>query len=123
MSNKERIQLIENCNVKCEEIIYGGIPLINMKYSIRDKKTICRNNNNKSYSIIDVNNLKEYKIESGENPILSKIYGSKKNSLELLGKESSARVFIHNENVNEINDILEKIIVENILKEIIIKIT
>ena len=109
LSNMERIKLIEKCNIKCEEIVYGDIPLINMKYCIKDNKTICNKENNKCYSIIDINNLKEYECEIGENPILSKIYGSKKISIEKHAKESSARIFIHNENIKEINDIIENI--------------
>ena len=80
-----------------------------MKYCIKDNKTICNKENNKCYSIIDINNLKEYECEIGENPILSKIYGSKKISIEKHAKESSARIFIHNENIKEINDIIENI--------------
>lgn len=109
LSNMERIKLIEKCNIKCEEIVYGDIPLINMKYCIKDNKTICNKENNKCYSIIDINNLKEYECEIGENSILSKIYGSKKISIEKHAKESSARIFIHNENIKEINDIIENI--------------
>ena len=45
----------------------------------------------------------------GTNPILSKIYGSKKISIEKHAKESSARIFIHNENIKEINNIVENI--------------
>lgn len=118
LSNKERIQLIENCSIKCEEIAYGNIPLINMKYCIKDKKTICKanNENNTCYSIIDINNSKEYETESGENPILSKIYGSKKISLEALANKSSARVFIHNENISKINDIVENIYIGKYFK-------
>ena len=109
LSNMERIKLIEKCNIKCEEIVYGDIPLINMKYCIKDNKTICNKETNKCYSIIDINNLKEYECEIGTNPILSKIYGSKKISIEKHAKESSARFFIHNENIKEINDIVENI--------------
>lgn len=109
LSNMERIKLIEKCNIKCEEIVYGDIPLINMKYCIKDNKTICNKETNKCYSIIDLNNLKEYKCEIGTNPILSKIYGSKKISIEKHAKESSARIFIHNENIKEINSIVENI--------------
>lgn len=109
LSNKEKNKLIENKNFKFEEIIYGNIPIMNMKYCVKGNETICTKNCHVNYSIIDSNNQKEYFCQSGNNQILTKIYGNKKIFLNQISNKSSLRIFVHNENVNEINNIVEDV--------------
>ncbi len=120
LGNNEKINLIEQNYGNFEEIVYGKIPLINMKYCIKANDTICSNNckNNcqEKYYIKDINNSKEYLCKSSKKQILTKVYGSKTISLNLCSAKSSARIFISDENVEEINEIINNIINGNYYK-------
>lgn len=120
LGNDEKINLIEQNNGDFEEIVYGKIPLINMKYCIKANDIICSNNckNNcqEKYYIKDINNSKEYLCKSSKKQILTKVYGSKTISLNLCSAKGSARIFISDENVKEINEIINNIISGNYYK-------
>lgn len=55
-------------------------------------------------------------IEYSKKQILTKIYGSKKISLNSCSSKSSSRIFVHDENINEINEIINNIINGNYYK-------
>lgn len=120
LGNDERINLIEKNYGNFEEIVYGRIPLINMKYCIKENVTVCCDNCPKNcqekYFIKDINNVKEYECKNSKKQILTKIYGSKKISLNSCSPKSSSRIFVHDENINEINEIINNIINGNYYK-------
>lgn len=117
LENEERTNLIEENEGNFEEIVYGKIPLINMKYCIKDKVTVCDNNDCKGkYYIMDINNKKKYECESSNKQIFTKVYGSKKVFLASYSIKSSARIFVHDEDINEINNVVNNIIDGNYFK-------
>lgn len=82
LGNDERINLIEKNYGNFEEIVYGRIPLINMKYCIKENVTVCCDNCQKNcqekYFIKDINNVKEYECKNSKNKSLPKYMEARK---------------------------------------------
>lgn len=107
----------ENCSLPNELIVYGNAPLMNISYCLTGNTNKCYSSctskcklNNNKYYLQDRMNM-NFRIIFDNIQTISTIYNSKTTSISLKNFEiDCARIDILDENINEINIIVNKVL-------------
>ena len=112
LNNDESNKLSSNYNGKIERIVYGKIPLMNIKYSLIDKDTVCNRKNKDTieYFLEDIESKRNFACIDCNGSILTKIYSDKILSIDNVHKNNSVRLNFLDEGIDDINKIVKYII-------------
>ena len=92
--------------------MYGKIPLMNIKYSLIDKDTVCNRKNKDTieYFLEDIESKRNFECVDCNGSILTKIYSDKILSIDNVHKNNSVRLNFLDEGIDDINKIVKYII-------------
>ena len=112
LNNDESNKLSSNYNGKIERIVYGKIPLMNIKYSLIDKDTVCNRKNKDTieYFLEDLESKRNFECVDCNGSILTKIYSDKILFIDNVHTNNSVRLNFIDESIDDMNKIVEYII-------------
>lgn len=112
LNNDESNKLSSDYNGKIERIVYGKIPLMNIKYSLMDKDTVCNRKNKDTieYFLEDLESKRNFECVDCNGSILTKIYSDKILFIDNVHTNNSVRLNFIDESIDDMNKIVEYII-------------
>lgn len=112
LNNDESNKLSSNYNGKIERIVYGKVALMNIKYSLIDKDTVCNRKNKDTieYFLEDLESNRNFECIDCNGSILTEVYSDKILSIDNVHKNNSVRLNFLDEGIDDINKIVKYII-------------
>jgi putative protease len=92
-----------------EKIVYGRIPLINMKYDLLHNNTHSKSTK-KQFELLNLNTNESFYCINDSKDIGTKIYSKKIISLRNIKKAFNARLDFYDETIDEINSIIDNVL-------------